>query len=364
MPSEGRFLTDGGRFYFDDLPYCEVLEAVGVSPQVHAERRKLLRTTSVIEAASKGPWMTRWQIATALEHYRLNAERFEGMDPKDVTTECALQADLIRDLKGDRGTLFHTLVEGLVWGKKIPKQLRDLHPQYDRIMEFIEGWEPEPIHTEIVVMDPLLGVGGQLDFYGRLKGLGVAVADYKTSKRLHEGSILKQEAFYDHHRYWIEKVGPHKYERRMPLPRAESYVALHFPNAETFGVHSLDPVNAHRELAYEAFCGLVPEAKLREIPRKELISSKLKPGHEDPVIKMRSHLLERIAWLDREAPDALEEAFGLIPDEIPMEVSSMTREHVVVVLECLTIAEAKKEAPFGPVPSAEIRELRKALVGE
>ena len=363
MASEGRFLTKTGSHYFDDLPYCEVLEAVGVTPAFHAERRELMRTTSVIDAASKGPWIDRWRISTALEYYIDNSDRLSELDHKDMVTECAKQSDDIRDLKGDRGTLFHTLVEGLVWGKKIPKQLRELHPQYDKIMEFIEVFEPEPMHTEVVVMDPLLGVGGQLDFYGHIKGLGLTLADYKTSKRVHEGSVIKQLSFYDHPLYWIRDLGKNRYKRELPLPKAESYAVLHFPDADHYGVHSLDPVNAHRELAYEAFRGLVSEARLKQIPRKELISPKLKPGHEDPAVAMRRHLLDKIAWLNDHTPEALDHAFERIPEEIPVEVSEMTREQIVIVLEYLTIAEAATEAPFGPTPSNEIRELRKQLVG-
>ena len=176
MASEGRFLVDGGKFYVDDLPYCEVLEAVGVTPAMHAERRKLLRATSVIDAANKGPWLLRWQLATAIEHYRLNAARFEAMDEKPMLDECLEQSDQIRDMKADRGTIFHELMEKLVWGKKIPRQLQQLYPQFPQILAFLEEWEPEPVATEFIVVDPHLGTAGTCDLYARIRGLGVCVA--------------------------------------------------------------------------------------------------------------------------------------------------------------------------------------------
>ena len=96
----------------------------------------------------------------------------------------------------ERGQKVHSICAGIcqgLWIPEIPEECAGYIRSFQRWFdEFVE----EVIFVEKELMDPTYGFIGHLDFYGKLKGLGLALLDWKTPLALYKSWRLQMAGYH------------------------------------------------------------------------------------------------------------------------------------------------------------------------
>lgn len=141
-----------------------------------------------------------------------------------------------RDTAAIRGTDVHNLAEKYVTGEpvEVPPHLE---PYVEGFAAYVEDWQPNSLHRELVVASREHGIAGTLDDISELPGHGVCLVDYKTSNYVF-GTHALQVAAYRHMEVYLDADG-----NEQPMIPVDKCFILHIKPHD----YSLIPVVADGE---------------------------------------------------------------------------------------------------------------------
>ena len=95
----------------------------------------------------------------------------------------------------ERGTKVHSICAGIcqgLWIPEIPEECKGYIVSFQR---WFDEYVEEVIFVEKELIDPTYGFMGHLDFFGRLKRLGMALLDWKTPLTLYKAWRLQMVGY-------------------------------------------------------------------------------------------------------------------------------------------------------------------------
>lgn len=210
-------------------------------------------------------WAAREVATFAVDHFDQVASNLEsaGRTPTiSFLKEIPFQK---RDDAAIRGTEIHLLAERYVRGEEIDVP-DELMSYVQGFVQYINDFDPKPIHNELVVASRKYGYAGTLDSIEELSGFGRCLVDWKTGNDIH-GDFVLQVAGYRYADVYLDGDG-----NECPLPPVDRTFILHIKPGE----YELIDVKAD-EIAFAKF--LVALENYRE----NVQSNKLKKLIGDPV---------------------------------------------------------------------------------
>ena len=162
---------------------------------VDAENRKIPGVTTILNEGLPKPALINWAANATAEAAVNRWEELTEMGPADRLKVLKAARYEDRDAAAKRGTEVHALAEKLMHGQevKVPDELRGHVESYVR---FLDEWQPEPILTEVTVVNYTHGYAGTLDMIYRTPGGLVVLADIKTTRSGIYGETALQLAAY------------------------------------------------------------------------------------------------------------------------------------------------------------------------
>lgn len=191
--------------------------------------------------------LIRWAAKTVAEHAVTNlstvAATIDAMGAGPAIAMLAAVPDSQRDTAAVRGTEVHEIAERYIRGDAV-EVASELMPYVRGYAKYVEDYDPEPIHDEIMVGNKTHGYAGKLDSIQRLRRLhgGQVLVDYKTSRSL-RGKYALQCAGY---RY--AEIAQLPDGTVIDMPDVDDVFILHI-RPETY---DLRPVDAGKE-TFERF---------------------------------------------------------------------------------------------------------------
>jgi hypothetical protein len=112
-----------------------------------------------------------------------------------------------RNAAAVRGTAVHALADRVMRGEEVEVP-EDLEPYVESYIAFCDEWNPEPVHSELVVASRKHGYAGTLDSvqHINLRGLGTVQVDYKTGRGVY-GEVALQTAAYRYADVYLDADG-------------------------------------------------------------------------------------------------------------------------------------------------------------
>lgn len=217
------------------------------------------------------PWAARRVAEFAVDNYDLFGRMLNaaGRGPTvKFLTDIPPQE---RDDAADRGTEVHWLIDPYIKGEPVEVP-DDVLPYVRGYAQYVNDFDPRPIHTELVVASYQHSYMGTLDSLEEIPGYGgVCLVDWKTSRGIY-GSHALQVAGYRYADVFLDANGIEQ-----PMPHVDKTYILHIKPDD----YDLVPVQAD-ETAFAKF--LVALENYRE----NVQSDKLKKLLGEPV--------QPIAW--------------------------------------------------------------------
>ena len=187
--------------------------------------------TTILGVLNK-PALPRWAATSVAEYVADNREAVEhlyaaGRGPMvGALKETPWQK---RDDAADRGTKFHEYAERILLGEEVDVP-EDQVPLVENALRFMDEYQVEPILTEYRVGSREHKYAGSGDLIANTR-LGVAVADWKTSKRIYASTAMQNVAY-----AFADFYGEEGDEK--PLPEVEVSLGVHI-RADGYDVHQL-----------------------------------------------------------------------------------------------------------------------------
>lgn len=193
--------------------------------------------TSVTTALKGVPkdFLSRWAAKTVARHALDNISTLaldiehHGYGP--TLAMLAGVPDERRDTAAVRGTEVHALAERYIAGEEIEVS-RELMPYVRGYAQYIEDWQPNSLHEELMVASRKHQYAGRLDSIQDIPGRGVCLVDYKTSSGVYGVYALQCAAY----RYAEVMVVDGE---ELPMPPLEESLILHI-QPETYDLVPVD----------------------------------------------------------------------------------------------------------------------------
>lgn len=170
-----------------------------------ANGQRIPGVTTILNEGLPKPALINWAANATAEAAVNRWEELTDMGPADRLKILKAARYEDRDAAAKRGTEVHALAEKLMLGQevKVPDELRGHVEAYVR---FLDEWNPEPILTEVTVVNYTHGYAGTLDmvFRHRVKNI---LADIKTTRSGIYGETALQLAAYRYAEVYLDAAG-------------------------------------------------------------------------------------------------------------------------------------------------------------
>jgi hypothetical protein len=170
-----------------------------------ANGKRIPGVTTILNEGLPKPALINWAANATAEAAVNRWDELTDMGPADrlKILKAARYAD--RDAAAKRGTEVHDLAEKLMLGQEItvPDELRGHVEAYVR---FLDDWQPEPVLTEVTVINYTHGYAGTLDMVMDCRAKRV-LADIKTTRSGIYGETALQLAAYRYAEVYLTADG-------------------------------------------------------------------------------------------------------------------------------------------------------------
>ena len=185
-----------------------------------ANGKRIPGVTTILNEGLPKPALINWAANATAEAAVNRWDELTDMGPADRLKILKAARYEDRDAAAKRGTEVHALAEKLMLGRevKVPDELRGHVESY---VKFLDEWNPEPVLTEVTVVNYSIGYAGSLDMIARLGNGSVFLGDIKTNRSGIYGDVALQLAAYRYAEYIVTPSG----EARMP--EVEATYAIH-----------------------------------------------------------------------------------------------------------------------------------------
>jgi hypothetical protein len=172
-----------------------------------ANGKRIPGVTTILNEGLPKPALINWAANATAEAAVNRWDELTDMGPADrlKILKAARYAD--RDAAAKRGTEVHALAEKLMLGEEItvPDELRGHVEAYVR---FLDEWQPQPVLTEVTVVNYTHGYAGTLDMIMDCRRQRV-LADIKTTRSGIYGETALQLAAYRYAEVYLNAEGEH-----------------------------------------------------------------------------------------------------------------------------------------------------------
>lgn len=200
--------------------------------------------STALKGIPKENVLTRWAAKTVARHALDNISTLAAdVEHHGYGPTLSLLAGVPnekRDRAAVRGTEVHELAERYIGGEEIEVD-PEVMPYVRGYAEFVEQWNPKPLHEEMIVASRAHNYAGRLDSIQDIPGLGVCLVDYKTSNGIYGEHVLQCAAYRFAEVMVIDDV-------EQPMIPVERVLILHIQE----GTYDLVPVQAD-EVAFQKF---------------------------------------------------------------------------------------------------------------
>jgi len=159
-----------------------------------ANGKRIPGVTTILNEGLPKPALINWAGNATAEAAVNRWDELTDMGPADRLKILKAASYEDRDAAAKRGTEVHALAEKLMLGRevKVPDELRGHVESY---VKFLDEWNPEPVLTEVTVVNYTVGYAGTLDMVMDARGRRV-LADIKTTRSGIYGETALQLAAY------------------------------------------------------------------------------------------------------------------------------------------------------------------------
>ena len=199
---------------------------------VDANNQRIPGVTTILGEGLPKPALINWAANATAEYAVNNWDDLTDMGVADRLKLLKKARYEVRDAAARRGTEVHELGEKLLLGHEVavPEELRGHVESY---VKFLDDFEPEPILTEVTVINYTHGYAGTLDMiFSRPDGTHI-LADIKTTRSGIYGETALQLAAYRYAEVYLTDEG------EKPLPRIDDTWAI-WVRADGYEVIPLD----------------------------------------------------------------------------------------------------------------------------
>lgn len=196
-----------------------------------AHGRKIPGVTTILNEGLPKPALINWAANATAEAAVNRWDDLSGMGPADRLKVLKAARYEDRDAAAKRGTEVHALAERLILGHEVavPDELRGHVESYVR---FLDEWGPNPVLTEVTVVNYTHGYAGTLDMVFD-RGDGNILADIKTTRSGIYGETALQLAAYRYAEVYLTPEG------EMDMPDVEETWAI-WVRADGYSVIPVD----------------------------------------------------------------------------------------------------------------------------
>ena len=177
--------------------------------------------TTILGVLDK-PGLKKWAASTVAEYVADNRQTVEGLYAAGRGPMVAMLKETPwqrRDDAGARGTKFHDFAERIMRGEEV--EVPDpLVPLVEHALQFMEDYQIEPVLNEVPVASREHQYAGKLDLIAG-SSLGMAIFDWKSSKRIYPSTALQLVAYARAEFYAAPDGTEH------PLPQVEAAYGVH-----------------------------------------------------------------------------------------------------------------------------------------
>ena len=168
-----------------------------------ANGKRIPGVTTILNDGLPKPALINWAANATAEAAVNRWDELSDMGPADrlKILKGARYAD--RDAAAKRGTEVHALAEQLIVGHSVtvPDELRGHVEAY---VKFLDDWQPDPVLTEVAVVNYTHGYAGTLDMVFDCRD-GRILADIKTTRSGIYGETALQLAAYRYAEVYLHK---------------------------------------------------------------------------------------------------------------------------------------------------------------
>lgn len=172
-----------------------------------ANGKRIPGVTTILNEGLPKPALINWAANATAEAAVNRWDELTDMGPADRLKILKAARYEDRDQAAKRGTEVHDLAEKLMLGQEVtvPDELRGHVEAYVR---FLDDWQPEPVLTEVTVVNYTHGYAGTLDMIFN-RGDGNILADIKTTRSGIYGETALQLAAYRYAEVYLTADGEH-----------------------------------------------------------------------------------------------------------------------------------------------------------
>lgn len=244
--------TEASHYYWPDGRPCYEVEMKSKKGEMRsttlADARKLgliPSVTTYLSLLSK-PFLTSWKIEQAIMA-ALTLPAIDGESIDDRARRIVRDADQQADDARKLGTLIHSAIEDYVLRHEVTQDPTIKHLFYP----FKEWWDAncvELVYSEKSVVHHQIGYAGRVDCKAKLKGIGLAMIDFKSRKPTAKGAF----ATYDDD---AMQLSAYREADSLVLPRADTCVSF-LINSQEPGIHIHQWSEDDLTHAWECFKGV------------------------------------------------------------------------------------------------------------
>ena len=172
-----------------------------------ANGKRIPGVTTILNEGLPKPGLINWAGNATAEAAVNRWDELTDMGPADRLKILKAARYEDRDAAAKRGTEVHALAEQLMLGHEVtvPDELRGHVEAYVR---FLDEWSPEPVLTEVTVVNYTYGYAGTLDMIFS-RGGQMILADIKTTRSGIYGETALQLAAYRYAEVYLKDGGEH-----------------------------------------------------------------------------------------------------------------------------------------------------------
>ena len=172
-----------------------------------ANGKRIPGVTTILNEGLPKPALINWAANATAEAAVNRWDELTDMGPADRLKILKAARYEDRDAAAKRGTEVHALAEKLMLGQEVtvPDELRGHVEAYVR---FLDDWQPEPVLTEVTVVNYTHGYAGTLDMVMDCRNQRV-LADIKTTRSGIYGETALQLAAYRYAEVYLTADGEH-----------------------------------------------------------------------------------------------------------------------------------------------------------
>ncbi len=185
--------------------------------------RELTSVTTILSNGVPKPALVPWAAKAVAQWTVDNFAQVQQMvadDPDDAVMVLKGAHWKAKKAAGLKGTEIHNLAEAHALGKPLPAISPAALPFVRPLMDFLDQFAPEPVHTEVTAFSPTHGYAGTLDSIADFPSMGRRLLDFKTSKGVYGETALQLAAYA--HADFLDIEG-----EEVPVPKLDGALVVH-----------------------------------------------------------------------------------------------------------------------------------------